>query len=958
MARDFEVTAPDGSKFVVTAPEGATREQVLRFAQQQFQQQQQSAPQQRQQRTVAPTPPPEMMAREQQAQRQRAAEAAAYSRARSPSGRMEAGIEQEIGVFERARRAAEAAGVDPTKSAPTEARIALALAAPSATEPSQQADVVRNALGDEYEVRVGPDTNQVEWRKSGEEQYSLVNPPGFDFRDLAQATPETATLATGALTGTGGLFAGAATGSLVKPGAGTVLGGGAGTTIGVGLGEGAATKFRLELARDKGYLPEITDEEISRLSLNRGLEASAWTAGGGVVARGARQLLARQLGASAEVIEALANTPDVDEAFEQASRIQREVETVTGERPPLTAGQAADSPEMRLAEQTAARQGRANITDIFSRQSGFQRSLEQSVLGTPITPDEAASVSRAFERKAQQDIARLEGRVEQAVSPLRERAGFSPEKAAALARGEIVLGRKRLFDETFAPEYQAIFENAELTPADLKPLRDAARDLIDERGQSILPSISIADQTVLKEAETAGLAIDNRLALNSNNLLEWQEKLVSQNTSLLEVQNALVDIRRARRQAETLGDRQKISVLNSLESSLERIRLNAVGPQKAQQLDNLDRRYAIASSDYNQSFIEEFTTLRPDGTPIVTSDQAFERIIRSPEEAATFIDALGRIPTGPEALSQFKRGVIGRILDRATKDGEISDSALRSYLTPQRLRALESIFEGEDIASQFDNVKNAVAALKTRRNEYRAGVQVRDRILGENFVSPRKIANEVYTKIEELTPERINTVRTSLPKTERALFDRALATEIRSELVDSRGRVVPEKIDRFLESQASRASRSVFGKVYLSNLRTLRDFARLRQPVTARAADRPIDETLAQTFQLGIGGAEGLQKFLRVPFPPLSVRGRALTATLGQLQEKGQQQLAEILADPQRFADLRRLLSTDFYSRNFDKIAARLGLASIIQFKDIIEGNIAIPETAEEQDPTAISPTL
>ena len=37
---DFEITAPDGSKFVVTAPEGATDEQILSFAKQNFEQQQ------------------------------------------------------------------------------------------------------------------------------------------------------------------------------------------------------------------------------------------------------------------------------------------------------------------------------------------------------------------------------------------------------------------------------------------------------------------------------------------------------------------------------------------------------------------------------------------------------------------------------------------------------------------------------------------------------------------------------------------------------------------------------------------------------------------------------------------------------------------------------------------------------------------------------------------------------
>jgi len=941
MSQKYRVTAPDGSKFEITAPEGATEQQALEFARQQFQSQQ--TPQQQRPSPAVTAPPPEMMARERQAQQQRASEASAYSRARAP-GQV---FEGEVSVFEAARQAAEAAGVNPGRSAPAEARTALALAAPVAETLPQQADVVRNALGENYEVRVGPDTEKLEYKETGEDQFYLVNPPGFDIRDLAQAAPETATLLAGTAGGGIGLAGGAMTGSPLVAGAST--------TAGVGIGEGAATKIRLELARDQGYLPELTDDEIVQKSLSRGLEAALWTAGGGVVARGARQLMARQLGASPEVVEALANTPNVDEAFEQARKTQREVAEISGQEFPVTAGQASQSPEMRLAEQRAASQGRGNLGEIERRQQAAQQSVEQTVLGQPITPDEAARVAQSFERKASQDVARLEGNVETAVSPLQAQAGVSPERAAALARGEIVVGRKQLFDENFAPRYQALFENADLRPADLAPLRAAGADIRGTRGQSILPSISLADQRVLKEAEQAGLKVDKGLTLNSNNLLEWRDKLIDEGSNLTQVQNALVDIRRELRRPGIADEAAKASILRELETSLQSIRSRAVGPQKASQLDQLDREYAQAASDYNQSFIDEFTTLRADGTPVVTSETAFNRITRSPEEAASFVDALGRIPTGPEALSQFRRGVISNIIDKGTRQGELSDSALRAYLTPQRRRALKEVFGSEDIANQFDSVSDAVEAVKTRRNQYRAGTQVTDRVLGVSFTSPTKIKDEVYAKLDTLTPQRINTVRNSLPQSEIALFDRALASEIRKDLLDSNGQISPQKIDDFLQSQGSRAAASVFGDVYLSNLGTLRDVARLRQRVTPDTAGRSIDETLAQTFQRTTGGAEGLQKFLRIPFPPLSAKGRALTATLGQLQENGQRQLAEILGDPERFRDLRRLLSTDFYSRNYDKIAARLGLSSLVQFKDIVQGNVVVPETTEEnQQPARI----
>jgi len=944
------VELPDGRE--AEFPDSMSNEEIANVLNKQFGNQQAT-----QQRQSAAPPPSARRQSQQDVARERAAN---INTLPGPPPAQLANRETR-GVFDRARDAAREAGVDPSRPAPYEARTALALSAPSAEmtatgraalEPEEQARIVRNALGEDYEVRVGPDTGELEYKTKDQDQFALVNPPGFNLSDLAAAGPESGRLGLGVVGGLGGLKAGATTGNPLLAGAGT--------TIGVAVGEGTGAKVSLERAREQGYLPEITDEEITARSLERGLEAAIWTAGGGVIARGTRQLLARQLGASPEVVEALANTANVDEAFERARDLKTRAKGATGEDLPMTAGQAADSPEMRIAERTAARQGGGEqLTDIFEGQRRFQENLERQTLGTPVTPDERARVAQTFERKAKEDVDRLEARTESAVSPLRERAGATPERAAAIARGEIVLGRRQLFNEEFASRYQTLFGNEALTEADLAPLRQTAENLRDQRGQKILPSLSLTDQKVLKEAEQAGLTIDSELTLNSNNLLEWTNKLTSENASLTEVQNALVDIRRELRRPGIVDDPQKASILRELESSLEGIRSRAVGPQKQQQLAELDAEYARASADYNQSFVDEFTTLRADGTPVVTSDTAFERIVRSPEEADTFVEAMGRLPTGGEALTQFRRGVISHVLDKSTKNGEISEAALRRYLDGPKRRALSRIFEGEDIAEQFDSVADAAKAVRERRNQYQAASRVTDRILGESFVSPNKIANEVYAKIDDLTPERIGTVRSALPKSERGLFDRALATEVRNELVDSNGRIQPNKIDNFLQSNGSRVARSVFGDVYLSNLRTLRDVAQLRQPVTEQTAGRPINEQLSQIFQRGIGGAEGMQKFLRVPFPPLSVKGRALTATLGQLQERGQRQLVEILSDPSRFNDLRRLLSTDFYSRNYDKIAARVGLSSLVQFKDIVEGNVAIPETVEEnQSPQSISPTL
>lgn len=847
------------------------------------------------------------------------------------------------GVFNQARQSAIDAGVNPNNSAPKEARTALAVSAPLATQPEQQAEVVRNALGDQYKIRVGPDTGEVEWREKGSDQFSLINPPGFDLGDFNQAIPETSTILSGVAGGITGFAGGGAVGG--PPGA---LGG---TIVGEGVGEAIATKLRLEKARELGYLPDITDEEIFQKAFDRGVETSLFSAGGTAVGGAIRRTIAGKLNAPPKVMEAIGDSTTADEAVSKAKDLQRRAKEVSGEEFPMTTGQTFDSPELRLAEERGAAQGRSQLTAIERQQNTARQAAERNVVGEGVTPEEGAKVGKAFEKKAFEDVRRLEGKAEQARAGLSERAGgVTPEAAAARARGEIEIGRRRLFQEEFGPRYDEIFAQADETNVDLSGLRNTASRIEGERGQRILPSLSLTQQRVLKEAKQAGMETEDSLDMGSNNLFEWSQDLVEGDTTLRELQNGLVDIRRELNKPSIADEPQKASILRSLESELERARSASVGPEKARALEQLDQEYAKASADYNKSFVSQFTDVRQDGTPMLTSEAAFNRVTRSPEEAEAFVNAMERLPNGGEAVSQFKRGIISNAIDKATKNGEISDTALRNYLTEPRRRALGRIFEGEDLEGQFESVANAVEAVKTRRKQFENGTKVIDRVLGQKFTSPTKIADEVFTKLEELTPQRVNTVRSALPKSERGLFDRALGAQVRDRVLDSNGHVSSNKIDEFLTSDAAPSVKSIFGEKYMSNLRTLRDMQRASDRVTNARVGRNIDESLSSVFNAPVGAAKGMQRFLRIPFPPLSKSGRALTASLGQVQERTQNQLAKILADPGRVDDLRKMLSTSVKSKAFDAIAGRVGLSAMLEAKDIYDRQSNLSDLNNEEE--------
>ena len=950
MAKKFEITSPDGRKFEITAPEGATQQQVLEYARQQFAQQQQAPPPQPAPTQRAPVSQPTTQSRVSSARPQAGGAAPSVrgmgvqtpqqppmtpqmqGMAQTAAAGFPGGPEAYESPFEAARVAATKAGVDPKNSAPLNVRMALALSSPYADTPEKQLSVARNAFGENAELRVGPQTNQVEYKTPGQNQWSLVNPPGFDIRDIPAATPEIGVLGTGLIGGGATAAAGgAATGA-------NILAAGVAGTVGLGVSEGVATLQRLETARGLGYIPDATDEEIFQTAYDRGEEAMLWTAAGGAITAAARRYLARSLGASPELIDALNDTPNINEAIEKSRAFQRQAEELSGERFPLTAGQVADSPEIRLAEKAAIERSPEGslLSDIQRQQTAAQSKIEDNIFGPRLTPEEQQRLINVYAERGRQDVSNLTRNLEESLSPIAGRAAPTPEQAAKVARGQIEVGINQLYKETFSPRYDAIFATAPTEMVNLAPLNRAAADIQERYGQDVLKSISLTNQKVLKEAKEAGLDVEERLTLQPNNLLEWQKTLVEKGAPFNQLQNTLVDIRRELRRPGISDDPQKRAVLRELETAVETIRNDALPPQSKAQIIELDSEYAQASSRYNESFISDFIQLTPDGTPYVRTEQAFNRLLRSPELSDTFVNSMAELPGGDAALAQFRRGVLSNIIEQSTKNGEISDAALNKFLTGPNRRSLEILFQGDDIANQFDSVSEAARALKTRNNQIQSGTTYINNLLGERFTDPSKIGQQTYQNLDNLSVEQVQAARNFLPEAERSLFDRAFANEIRDSFLDGNGEINPQKLGQFLDSRESLAASRMFGDTYVGNLRTLQRAAELRRPVTRESAGRDVSTILARTFGAPLGFADGIMRAARVPFPPLSVRGRALTASLAQLQTRTQRDLARLLADPERANDLRVLLNTNIYSRTFEKFAFRLGAASFVEYREAL----------------------
>jgi len=140
-----------------------------------------------------------------------------------------------------------------------------------------------------------------------------------------------------------------------------------------------------------------------------------------------------------------------------------------------------------------------------------------------------------------------------------------------------------------------------------------------------------------------------------------------------------------------------------------------------------------------------------------------------------------------------------------------------------------------------------------------------------------------------------------------AEFDQAFnhhARDIMAPFDDARGRRVVDlkSMTEFLESDLMPHAKEVNGAKWAENVDLLTE-------LVFRRENKPVESVtdLARAFRLN-AGLQGLGKFLRIPFPPLTVKGRALTAVVGAASEATMREISQALASPEA---LKRLIQLE-----------------------------------------------
>lgn len=571
------------------------------------------------------------------------------------------------------------------------ARFNARLAWGAVQDPAQELEIARRAIardvGTDYPIenlRIGPATKQLEWVNPRTGKWDLFAGAGTSsfFQDVAAALPELREFGAEAAGGVAGATTLGAGGSVMGPwgaGAGTVMGNAAGTWAAAFY----ARQARLQEAKEKGILPDITDDQIYA----NAQEHANWSAGGAVGAHLALKLgstiwrLAR--GNPAELLEAYKNSARLAEGKPLADSLESRAEAILGKDPTgakrfgVSSGQQGALPELfdqgvagelraRAAElprdravdevlraENAARRvrapGAAGLDDVYSTQQRTTDATDFAVFGTKswAAEKEAGEILQRSIAGSKMQLEMAERRLIRGAEAQKNFAQDALEVMGGRNTGETVASMREVLGDAktqlyrpFQEAYEKL-EGASSKVVDMDAFRQAATKVRDTMGQDIVKSLDSTDIPAVKEAMQAGLTKPSF----------WRGFMIqiNQPQSIGKVETLRKDLNEAIRQLDArVGPSAKGSqpgaprarqVLIKLQEGLDEALQKSVTPEVYQDILNIRRGYATAVNKFDKGVIGKITEDEGFGAYKMSGNQATDFLLSDPENVRQFIRA-------------------------------------------------------------------------------------------------------------------------------------------------------------------------------------------------------------------------------------------------------------------------------------------------------------------------------
>lgn len=771
---------------------------------------------------------------------------------------------------------------------------------------------------------------------------TLVNKPGPDLGDAARFAGPAIAMAPELA----GAVAGGVAGTAVAPGPGTV----AGTMGGAGVGA-----FIGELARlAAGNVAGVNNDDIIKQALENSGWATAGVGAGELVFRLGRNFLDARNGntmAAKEFAKMLDSNQGEVTTSQQAVRGMNDL---GGPKVKPTLGQMTNDAEVlslekelmgtpgvgaKLREATAQNQKNATATgNIVGKEFDQPQMGDKSTFSQNVQRDVGAPVRNQREQLNYEATVTEDALKKAAADATKDAA--PREQVGATLRSEVVAPEESVSFAKVGEEYKKIEQVPGVDKIKVQPENYSAviNKQLDEAKKSIAPAARLEDDSAAASAKNR---IDKMNEAPESQILDAKGKPIqlepSEGMSLKDINNDLSSLRSLKRKVQTgaVPNRSEGSV-NAQLSALKADRDLAIeasnNPELVEQLAKAEAARRVHGDKFERSIIGKVLQ-KKDGAYRVPDERVFEKLIMKDTQGNSdvFLDILDKPQYGAQKVAA-KRGLEDLYHEKVISvDGDVRRESHRRFMSDYG-HAIERLY-GKEEAKKFANV-GALAnyANQARAIEKQTLAKLKKTFRAEvNDMDPSSLYNAVGKdpiKIRQLK-EIVEKDHPDIWKHFQSLKREDLIGDIQERSTTSQDMVFSyKKLDNLLSDKGSQSELLLtFGKKYVDELTAFRDGLKVlqRQHLSVVSHEQnPINDAM------------------RVIFAPLSARGRAFTAVRKVYRNETKEKVAEILADPDKLADLNKLMKR----RKSEPAYAGL-VASLAAWPLMMEPEVVASESTE-----------
>ncbi len=794
---------------------------------------------------------------------------------------------------------AEMRGINPdTDVNLAEVGFAQALARDDVNKAIAAKEVLNNYFNEDIPIRMGKETEELEFLNPNTGKYELLNAYGLDSGDLAKfgtygafIIPEIAAtiFATGTTGPTGGVITSAASSAALE-------------TMRLALGHNLYGINKTE----KGFVDYLQNEGKDLAVLNGLLTTAGFT-----VPKLYRMVKDIKRFGKINAADFGGRIKDAEAAQQLITRINdRLVELGTKQKLKFSLGQASNDDlflALQHAYETNPKYGVKGILDTFNREQAEALNTYMELMAKEynfpgisgkdnILSDELGKKIRIklAERLApKQKI--LTNALEKAENDLTNAVIKLPDgstKEAGTQIRNVIDSLYDDFEQSFTDKYTALFAAGGGRKVNTNIINDAVKQLNQRQKNTLFkkyPNI----ETFFNAPKGKTISI-NKLKNTLSDLRRFDR----------EIQKGIIPIEGA--PVEGAVSKLIGAIKNQLKTDL------GVDDVWYREFLKLDKTYA-KNKDLYKGVISKLMSTK-NGRLVIADEDVFKQTFKKGAGQIQRIDDVyALLKKRPDLIQTYKEQILGAykgIVD-PTNTGKINLVAHQKFLNDYQY-ALETFFGGKSGFKQIEKIgelakKVETTALKRNKLMKKLGTSTNGKI---ESMDPDKIFAFLYNN---KSPSTLNKVMSVLKQDKDLLtaFQTVAKDDLLFKVTDNRGNFMFDKFADYLKN-----NEKIIKLTFADNPKFIKDLGMMRDA---------LEITSRTSAQKTIGkGETALNDIIRARLGQFTVAGRTFTALKKIVRSDVDKQLAEIIVDPKRLEELLKLKTVKKDSKAAKQIITRL----------------------------------